>query len=416
MTSEAQKKAGYLIPEPIRDYELLCVQFFIPNNIYYIGAFTAQLEQLAQWWNWEKTYLPGDTRASQAAQYWRYLIDAYLCIKFNQPKEDDGMPCCDDNPVLTRYSPDGVFQTSPDGGATWVDNPEADPRNTYVQAPPLPGADSDAKKCAAADNVRDIFTQYRDNLVDLLTAGTPLVALIAGILAFIAVITGVSGAAIGISVLLMGLAAELLTLTPAAVEAAIDATALEEFKCLVYCRMGDNGQLTYAAWQSLLQDINGAFSGFAHTFFFQTVNAMGYIGISNAGTIGASTAADCGDCGCSNLCADKYHIWNGIGGGAPPGTYGTILERDGDRIRVQFNGNYITLEVDVSGDCCIADHWTLISGGAAYSTAYNDCGVPFSGGAFQHPVAWEGHCVELLEMQALGADRPVVDIFFSAEC
>lgn len=298
MTSEAQKNAGYLIPDPITGYELLCVQFWIPNDILYIGAFTGNLENLAQWWNWEKTYTPGDTRASQAAQYWRYLIDTYLCIQFNKPKEDDGMPCCDDNEILSRFTADGTFQTSSDGGATWVDDPGRDPRNQAIEAPPLPGEASDNKRCAAADNVRDLFTQYRDNLNSMLDASPTLVSIIAGILAFLAVITGVSGAAIGISVLIIGLASAMLALSSGGVTALITAGLLNEFRCLVYCRMDNDGRLTYEAWQGLLSDISATFDDFPEIFFYQTVASMGFIGVNNAGTMGAATADDCSECGC----------------------------------------------------------------------------------------------------------------------
>jgi len=324
--------------------------------------------------------------------------------------------CCPDDETLHRFNEDGVYQSSIDGGLTWQDDPGGDPRNDFVRTPPLPGEPGADKKCAAADNVRGLFKQYRDNLIQILSGAPLLIEIVSGIIAFIGMLAGATGVGIGISVLILGLAAALSQLSAGEVSAAITEPVLDLFRCLVYCRLNSDGELTYEQWQALLGDIADAFDGFVEQFFYQTVNGMGYIGVSNAATMGDSTASDCEDCGCSNLCADKYHIWNGIGGTAPAGTYGTILERDHDRIRVQFNGNYITLEVDVSGSCCVADHWTLVSGGAAFSTAYNDCGTPFTGTAFQHPVAWETHCVELLEMQALGEDRPVVDIFFSSEC
>src|SRR5690242_12085714 len=74
--------------------------------------------------------------------------------------------CCGDND-LHRFTADGTYQSSSDGGVTWVDDPQDDPRNTYIEAPPIPGADSDGKRCAAADNVRDLFEQYRDNLIEI---------------------------------------------------------------------------------------------------------------------------------------------------------------------------------------------------------------------------------------------------------
>lgn len=205
--------------------------------------------------------------------------------------------CCGDND-LHRFSPEGVYQSSSDGGITWVDDPEDDPRNTYIGLPPLPGAPGATKKCAAADNVQGLFTQYRDNLIEIVGATPSIIAIIAGILAFIAVLAGVSGVGVGISVLFLGMAAEMIQIGGTGISGAITFTRLQQFRCLVYCRMNDDGELTYESWQGLLADIADQFSGFAETFFYQTVNGMGYIGINNAGTMGAATADDCGDCDC----------------------------------------------------------------------------------------------------------------------
>lgn len=205
--------------------------------------------------------------------------------------------CCGDND-LHRFSPDGVYQSSSDGGITWVDDPEDDPRNTYIGLPPLPGAPGATKKCAAADNVQGLFTQYRDNLIEIVGVTPTIIAIIAGILAFIAVLAGVSGVGVGISVLFLSMAAEIISIGGTGISGAITFTALQDFRCLVYCQMNDDGELTYDTWQGLLVDIADRFSGFAETFFYQTVNGMGYIGINNAGTMGAATADDCDDCDC----------------------------------------------------------------------------------------------------------------------
>lgn len=310
MTSEKQKNAGYIIPEQINDYDLLCVQMFIPNNLDYIAAFSGQLWELGTWFTWEKSYTPGDTRASQAAAYWRYLLDTYLCIQFNKPREDDGMPCCDDDKLLSRFTADGVFQTSSDGGVTWADNPGLDPRNDAVQSPPIGGSEPGVK-CAAADNVRDVFKTYRDQLVALLTAGTTFLAIIAGLIGALGVLLGLSVVASSIGVLLFGIAAGLLTLTPTEAEAALDDTFMEQFKCIVFCHMHADGTVGYDDWQGILADINTSFSGFTLTFFKGLTQAMGYIGINNAATIGVSTASDCDDCGCGWCYTFDFEATNG---------------------------------------------------------------------------------------------------------
>jgi hypothetical protein len=205
--------------------------------------------------------------------------------------------CCGDNQTH-RFSPAGIYQSSDDGGITWNDDPQNDPRNSYVGAPPLPGVASNAKRCASADNVRGLFEQYRDNLIEIVGATPSILAIIAGILAFIGVIAGISGVGIGVGVIFLTMAAEIVQIGGTGISAEITFTALENFKCMVYCRMNEDGELTYDAWQGLLSDIAAGFSGFAETFFYQTVNGMGYIGVTNAGTVGAATATDCDGCEC----------------------------------------------------------------------------------------------------------------------
>lgn len=256
--------------------------------------------------------------------------------------------CCPDDNELHRFSSDGIYQTSNDGGETWLDDPLNDPRNDGVLAPPLTGAGSAEQQCAAADNVKGQFEVYRDQMIALLTAGTTATAIIAGILAFIGAIAGVSGVGIGLSVLMLGLAHELLSLTPESVEEQIDETALETFKCILFCNMQSNGQFTYQNWMDILSRITGEFTGFPEAFFYQTVAGMGYIGLSNAGTIGAATASDCDDCDCglqlvalAGVIADPgtitkiaSNVWDltgtfrPIGGGATDDTYTVYVQSD----------------------------------------------------------------------------------------
>lgn len=332
---------------------------------------------------WKTRYQPTDTEINQTTiNHWKANLARKLMTG-----------CCGEDD-LHRYGDDGVYETSTDGGITWEDDPANDPRNTYVGAPHLPGAPSDALKCAAADNVRDLFTSYRDSLIGYLEAGTPLIAIIAGILAFIAAITGVSGAGIGISVLLMGVAAGLLTMTPEGVADQIDSEVLNEFRCLVYCLMEDNGQITYDNWLILLNQIAETFDGFPETFFYQTVNGMGYIGVSNAATIGISSAEDCGDCDCGESCAYKYEIWQEETYG---NAYGSIVGYADDYVDVACGPTgYITIKATDINDCCFLGSVEVISGSGVVS-GHLDCGTEFSGGFI--PTTPVGQCNSYIEAQ-----------------
>jgi len=284
--------------------------------------------------------------------------------------------CCGDG-ELHRFTPEGIYESSSDGGATWLPDPDADPRNTYIAIPPLPGAASAAKRCAAADNVRDLFEQYRDNLIEIVGTTPTILYIVSGIVAFIGVLAGISGVGVGISVLFLTMAAEMISIGGTGISAAITFTALETFRCLVYCRMDNNGVLTYAAWQQLLVDIAGEFDGFAELFFYQTVNGMGYIGVNNAATMGAATADDCDDCACAIDCCSAAQITEG--------TLVSITEEDGHcvmRVASATNpaaGGFEAVSIGNYGEgagtypCCHIFAWTHQSGSTITTTGWTSC-------------------------------------------
>ena len=77
------------------------------------------------------------------------------------------MSCgCGNDGTLSRYTEDGDYQVSYDGGATWVDAPNQDPRNnvTLLPPPPIEGDIAD-EKCKAANSVVAMFKKhYQDDL------------------------------------------------------------------------------------------------------------------------------------------------------------------------------------------------------------------------------------------------------------
>jgi len=106
MTSKAQKKSGWLIPEQITGHDLVCMSIQVPDVPEYRQAVIGAIYSLTKWFNWEKSYTPGDTRAKQAAQYWRDILEInWGC---------NGM-------YQLRQNPDNVcqLQQSLDGGETW---------------------------------------------------------------------------------------------------------------------------------------------------------------------------------------------------------------------------------------------------------------------------------------------------------
>jgi len=210
--------------------------------------------------------------------------------------------CCPDDGKLHRYLPDGTYQTSTDGGATWVDDPDGDPRSQSPLAPPLPGTPGSALRCAAADNVRDQYKQMRDNTIALLTAGTTVLEITAGLVALIGLILGISVVGISFGVILFSLAGFLLTLTPESVAEQIDDTALDSFRCIIYCHLDSSGRVKIGEFDEILAEIQATFDDFPELFFYSITATMLAAGINNAATMGVATASDCDDCDCGEWC------------------------------------------------------------------------------------------------------------------
>lgn len=114
MPSEAQRKKGWILPESVEGHPLICVSMLIPDVPEYRAAYRGALQELGKWWNWEKT---GDTRATQAAQYWRRLL--YEHYKIGDCAQ--GLPDCYEIPLddpRIEWLPNDPFKTPdhvPDG-------------------------------------------------------------------------------------------------------------------------------------------------------------------------------------------------------------------------------------------------------------------------------------------------------------
>lgn len=362
-----------------------------------VQILLAQLDPIS----WKTRYQPTSTEIDQSLiLHWRGNLARKLMSG-----------CCPDDETLSRFTEDGIFQTSEDGGETWTDNPGADPRNDAVGAPPLPGT-GESTKCASADNARDYFKSIRDQMISLLEAGTTILAIIAGLIGALGVLAGLTGVGVGISVLLFGMAAGLLSLTPEEVAEQIDDEALETFKCILFCHMEENGQFTYANWVLVLADIDDQFTGFPHEFFHGLVAAMGYISLSNAGTIGAATADDC-DCGCEpEGCNSHWEV-----------EFGTLLGEFDGYIRVQSvvdgGRSKITMLTPDANTCCtLLDIRVLEPEGVSPFVfgVHIDCGLPqiFENLSFSLTL---GGCINYIGTQLAATDtRDYVVEFLFADC
>lgn len=72
---------GQPLPDQIDGFDLVCLTTKIPNDPKYIAAVHGVFKRLEHYSWWEKSGEPSDTRAAQAAAYWRLLNNQFLTIE-----------------------------------------------------------------------------------------------------------------------------------------------------------------------------------------------------------------------------------------------------------------------------------------------------------------------------------------------
>ena len=268
--------------------------------------------------------------------------------------------CCGDG-QQHRFTEEGVYQTSDDDGETWYDDTSGDPRTNATYYPPLAGADGSEKACEGAANAQEFFKQ---NLIDELTTGQAYAEIYAVLVGIVA-IAGVTGIGIVIAIL----AAAIFVAGITVVQAAFTSEVWQDFKCILLCHINNDATYTEEQWQSVKSDISSTFTGIVQVILFQWVNALGYIGLSNAARSNMALGADCGDCACENC--SNLDNWEVI--------YGTILEQSPGYMRLSstyVSGSNVSVRIanynNVPDECCSVTY-NIISG-VVQNQAYYPCG------------------------------------------
>lgn len=268
--------------------------------------------------------------------------------------------CCGDG-QQHRFTEEGVYQTSDDGGETWYDDPSGDPRTNATYYPPLAGADGSEKACEGAANAQEFFKQ---NLIDELTTGQAYAEIYAVLVGIVA-IAGVTGIGIVIAIL----AAAIFVAGITVVQAAFTSDVWQDFKCILLCHISNDATYTEDQWNAVKSDIGSTFTGIVEVILFQWVNALGYIGLSNAARSNMALGADCSDCNCEN-CSNLIH-WEVV--------YGTIIEQTPGYLKLSSGvagpNQAIRLANYTSGElpeCCAVTYNVLT--GVVQTQAYYPCG------------------------------------------
>lgn len=280
-------RPNFPIPEDIHA-EPFCLCIQVPNDPTWKQVVAGLLDELNQWYNWQRNE---EKSGKDCAQVWRGLYEQIDWTTMSC--------CCDDLPVQFRYTVDGVLQRSTDGGTTWEDAPDYDPRNNSTIFPPMPGDDSPDKKCLAATGAVDLIKQQvGDNLTDDMTRYT-LAQLINDW------ITTYLQSSNPFEALMTIIANQIFALVIAVVRPALTDSVYEILKCIFYCDAADDASVNDTQWAQIRSDITDQIGGVAGIFLEHLVYLLGSRGMTNLMRASGATEGDCSTCHCDETwCLD----------------------------------------------------------------------------------------------------------------
>jgi hypothetical protein len=410
MPSTRQQNAGFLLPDPVEPYDLICVSLKIPDVREYRSAFLGHVWQLAKWWVWEKSNIHGDTRASAAAAYWRQLLNDYLVIA---PCETPPMAISNlrvngcnlevqynDVPVwyvvgnLTDCAVPGPQGPAGEQGPPGETGPQGNPGATGPAGPAGPRGEQGPKgDCCSGNDVTPPTTDEPDKLCGIATyltnwhdsiwrnyldvaqasvdAGAAAAAAIAAIVATPATGVIVSGFA--------GLITNAFDAGIEAIEAAVGPDQREVMQCLLYCELkanGWHGMTTITAWNNAIQAQSGANVGMQYwgnglvNLTEDTWNFRAQLGELEPSDVCASLCTECPDepgtwCYARDLTAEEFtwsYTYNDV---YTPGTGWTATApgagldiRHGERVIQTFD---VKFDVEPS---TVIGYWIDAGGGS----------------------------------------------------
>lgn len=272
MSSRTQKTNGYLIPDPITGYDLICVTLKIPDVREYRAALFGAVTELSKWWSWQRSGLPGDTRAKEAAAYWLNLIDQYLemgeCELPLDVRQNEENPCALEKttdagetweqfadlqlcpPVLTLVN--GVLYTGdPETGGTPVT--QIIQNNPTVQPQPMPrGGSSDDNRCNAAANAVNALMSLHSTIKGAAESGAAIWTLVGLVIAAMAAFVFVPPAAPFLVAAITALLADFAVITTSYSD-----NDKQDLQCYLFNQATDAGGFVTFDYAGILGDLTG---------------------------------------------------------------------------------------------------------------------------------------------------------------
>lgn len=200
------------------------------------------------------------------------------------------------NAPLTRVNDDGEIETSIDGGITWVENPDADPRNQVI-FPPLTGSDV---SCRAANS---IVKAIEDTFDELLTGMANGGSAFGGAWLLVGLLAGKFGGTIGaaffgapVVAIAVFLITAIIDATIAIVSAALDEEVYDKLRCIFIVLVDGEGRMPeenmprlYAA---IYQELDTLPAQILDLFF----DFVGFGGLSNFAALDLDPLLGCACC------------------------------------------------------------------------------------------------------------------------
>jgi len=204
------------------------------------------------------------------------------------------------------YDTDGNLMCSFDGGATYVNSNDRDPRYT---TPSLPGLTGDNAACRVADSIEDAAKDFRTKVAEFLNIGGLAIDLIGIIVAALAAIFGFEVAI----PLIMDFVASIIALTGDELLALITDGYMATFRCIIYCQLsthvaGEAGEFKVTDIPPIIAAIDAQITDAIPRLFFVAFAASGGLsGARNAAHYANFPGDDCDGCDCT---ADWCRLWN----------------------------------------------------------------------------------------------------------
>ena len=194
-------------------------------------------------------------------------------------------------PTNMRYdSTSGAIQTTYDGGTTWVDTPNSDPRSgSAFQRPPRGAGDV---RCDAAANAVKWVRDFIDSMISLMGAGALAASVAIKILDFFDLLSD------GFTILfqaILGLAGDLLAVGAATLTTDFTSAFYDDLLCYFYVNMNYDGTVSDAQLALIKTAIDAHYPGVVATVMDEILLLQGSVGVTNAAAIGTETG-DCSAC------------------------------------------------------------------------------------------------------------------------